>query len=105
MHPVFVYNAIYPVLVGMFLALPRFVSELRKKGQYKYDWIKFTAVGLPVLYIAIFPIVLVISSISGESQLTLLKALYPPPVSLYIMKSLFQGLTAVVFGYILLTSF
>ena len=40
-------------LLGFGIALPGFVSEVRKKGKWRVDWVKLAAVGLPLLLIII----------------------------------------------------
>lgn len=39
----------FPVLVGIFLALPQFVKTARQEGAWKIDWIRLIVLGLPGL--------------------------------------------------------
>jgi len=43
------YNTLYPILIGIFLALPSFVRTFRSYGPWKFDWILFVTVGIPTL--------------------------------------------------------
>lgn len=59
--PIMVAKTTVPIVLGLFLALPKFVSEWRRAGKWKYDWIKLLAIGVPALYIALIPIFAFIS--------------------------------------------
>lgn len=73
--------------------------ELRKKGKWQIDWIKFIAVGIPMLYLAIYPLVHVFSYHTQGGELPLLNTLYRPPLHWYLPNKL----SGVVLGYLLLT--
>ena len=90
---------IFPIVIGLVISLPKFIIEMRKRGKWQIDWIKFIAIGIPVLYLTIFPLVLVFSSQTQGSGLPLLNALYPAPLSFHMPIKL----SGVVFGYILLS--
>ncbi|MDA8222604.1 hypothetical protein [Desulfosporosinus sp.] len=47
--PYYIYSALFPILVGIVLALPRLIQEFRKMGKWSIDWIKLLAVGTPTL--------------------------------------------------------
>ena len=103
------YSALFPFVLGLFLALPTFVSQLRKTGEWRYDWIKFIAVSIPVLYIAILPIVYyLLIPLLSNSQVDLFKIIYPPILVRYIMSgfsgNFAYGLIGVLYGYITLTN-
>lgn len=94
-----IFLTIFPIIIGLIISLPRFVNEMQKKGKWKIDWIKFFAIGIPVLYITIFPLVRVLSYYIGGSNLPLLNALYRSPITIYLpVKN-----SGVVLGYLLLT--
>ena len=97
--PYMIFYAVFPIVIGLIIFLPKFIMELRKTGKWQVDWIKFIAVGIPALYFAIFPVIWLISSQTQGSNLPLLNALYPPPLSRYLPNKL----SGVVFGYILLS--
>ncbi|HZG81893.1 MAG TPA: hypothetical protein VEZ13_14080 [Brevibacillus sp.] len=47
--PYFWYRTLYPILIGIFLAVPSFVRTFRSYGRWKFDWIQFVTVGIPTL--------------------------------------------------------
>jgi hypothetical protein len=49
------YLLVYFTVLGLMLAVPRFVSTLKKGGSWYFDWIKFIAVSIPILYVVITP--------------------------------------------------
>ncbi|MHB8918576.1 MAG: hypothetical protein ACYC4H_11170 [Desulfocucumaceae bacterium] len=51
---VLVYMTFFPVLIGLLLAVPNFISTARKPGIWGFDWIRFISVWLPAFYITIF---------------------------------------------------
>ncbi|OEF97591.1 hypothetical protein [Desulfuribacillus alkaliarsenatis] len=54
--PVMIARTIVPIVLGLFLALPKFICEWRRVGKWKYDWVKLLAIGIPTLYIALMPV-------------------------------------------------
>jgi len=52
---VYAYLAFYFALIGLMLALPRFISTGKKPGIWKFDWIVFLAICVPSLYVSITP--------------------------------------------------
>jgi len=50
------FTCIFPVIIGIFLALPGFINEFKNTGKWKFDWIKFLAIGIPALYASFFPL-------------------------------------------------
>jgi hypothetical protein len=49
--PSYTYMVVFPVVIGILLAVPHLLHELRKRGSWRYDWVKFLAVAIPALYI------------------------------------------------------
>ncbi|KUO66751.1 MAG: hypothetical protein APF84_14670 [Gracilibacter sp. BRH_c7a] len=45
------YSFIYPVIVGLYLALPEFINRLRRVGKLHVNWIKISIIGIPTLLI------------------------------------------------------
>ena len=92
MIPLLIYNAIAPIFVGLLIAIPSFIHEARKKGKWKFDWIKFIAIGIPSLYLALYlPLVYSIPVI------------YPVRFSVMNFNMLI-AMGGIVFGYLTLTS-
>ncbi len=89
----FVLLSLFPVFIGILLALPKFVSTLKKPGSLQFDWIAFLAVGLPALCIAITPLI---------SQTDI--AAFWPLTGLTTYRDLLM-LAGIVFGYVSLTAF
>jgi len=94
-----IFSTLFPIAMGLLIAFPKFITECRKKGSWKLDWIKFIAIGIPILYIAIFPLVFLLSILGGDSNLPLLNGLYRPPLIMYLPNEL----SGVVLGFLLLT--
>lgn len=46
-----------PVLVGVLLAMPQFIYQIKKDGIWRYDWVKFISIGLPMFYVTIMPLI------------------------------------------------
>lgn len=97
--PQMIFSTLFPIAIGLLIAFPKFIIEFRKKGNWKLDWVKFIAIGIPILYFAIFPLVLALSILGGDSNLPLLNGLYRYPLSMYLPNEL----SGVVLGYLLLT--
>ena len=49
--PLYIFMIVFPVVIGLLLAVPHLLHESRKKGRWRYDWVKFLAVAIPALYI------------------------------------------------------
>ena len=94
------FYTVFPIVIGLLISLPSFVMEVRKKGKWQINWIKFIAVGIPVLYVTIFPLV---GFTLGGSFLS--NALYPLPLRMALGLYMPSKLSGVVFGYILLNVF
>ena len=47
--PLYYFNALYPILIGIFLGVPLWVKNLSKKGKWLFDWTLFLPIGLPTL--------------------------------------------------------
>lgn len=50
------FASIFPIFVGLLIALPQFITVLKQKGSWKVDWIMLLSVGIPSLFVAITPI-------------------------------------------------
>lgn len=50
------FNFLFPVFIGMLIALPVFFSKTRKEGAWKFDWIRCVAIGLPALILGVVPL-------------------------------------------------
>lgn len=91
---VWAYLAFYFALIGLMLALPRFMNTIKESGVWKFDWIVFLAVGVPLLYVSITPWIP-------------LEWVHYWPLRDYLGQwgGLFQNLTVTLFTYFFITSF
>lgn len=91
----FVSQIMFPILVGILLVLPQWVTTLKQEGSWKIDWIMLLTVGLPALFFALAPIIWVLHS-------ELLITLYHQIMTLHrgIVK-----VAGILFGFVLITSF
>ncbi|MDO7788807.1 hypothetical protein [Desulforamulus aquiferis] len=96
-YPEFLFMSFFPITIGILLASPHLIAVLKKSGLWSFDWIKFTAIGLPTLYLAILPA----TYFSNLGQ-------YLPSAlgNIMIMYSIFpQELSGIIFGYLLISVF
>ena len=94
--PVLIFATIFPVVIGVILRLPKLIIEIKDKKEWTFNWIKIIAIGIPALYVALFPI---LSSI-GMNFLF-------PRVSLLVGSfgnSTLITTAGIVFGYVLIDS-
>jgi hypothetical protein len=54
--PSLVFSVLFPIFFGLLLGLLRFFELLRKTGEWKINWIKLCVLGLPSLYVSLFPL-------------------------------------------------
>jgi drug/metabolite transporter (DMT)-like permease len=55
MVPLMLFVSFFPILIGMFLRVPGLVKELKQNKRWEIDWVKFFIIGIPTLYIALYP--------------------------------------------------
>lgn len=94
--PVVLFNSIYPFVIGIFLRLPKLIIEIKQQKQWTFDWVKFIAIGIPSLYIAMIPI---LSIYFGMNLLFTKEFLF-----LLLGSATFTSTAGIVFGYVLLDS-
>ena len=92
--PIIIFDTIFPIFIGFFLRLPKLIIEIKEKKQWSFDWIKFAAIGIPTLYIAIIPILVIYFG----SEFIFARRLY------MIGDTSFGSTAGIVFGYVLLDS-
>lgn len=90
------YMALFPVVIGLLIRMPKFLLQIKKRDSLTYDWIKFTAIGLPTLYVVVMTF-LPFSPL-GEGWL-------PIPSFLLFGGATIPTIAGLVFGYIVLASF
>lgn len=91
--PLTIFLSIYPILVGIYLALPKFISKAKEQGSWTIDWIKLICIGSVTLLFALAPIIYFLPLI-GQHALKL--------VSRIIQFNQTGTISGVVFGYLVL---
>ncbi|WP_372459169.1 hypothetical protein [Alkalihalobacillus deserti] len=90
-----IFGTLFPIFIGMLLRIPRLIQEIREEKQWKVNWMKLVAIGLPSLYIIIAQLLFFTSF--GHYL----------PFSLGIFQLMDSNITTIislVFGYVLLDS-
>lgn len=94
MFPYLIYSSLLYALLGILLGLPNFLKENSKLGSWSFQIEKLIFVGIPVLYIAFYPV------INFKTRILTL----PSDISSLIMSTDLYFLSALLFGYILITA-
>ena len=86
-----VFSSIFPIIIGMFLALPNLISKAREQGSWTIDWVKLITIGIVSLFLAMAQI-MCFSPIGH----------YAPKLYLWLSRFNSQAVTisGVVFGYL-----
>ncbi|WP_100012192.1 hypothetical protein [Lentibacillus sediminis] len=95
MLPFVLFTAIFPILIGLLLRLPKLIIEIKQNVPWTFDWVKFVAVGLPALCILSMYILPFIPL--GEGFIRI-------PYIIMIGGPMIQTIAGIVFGYSLLDS-
>lgn len=92
--PVVVFSSLFPIIIGIYLALPNFFSKIKRQGDWKIDWSKHAFLGTVSLLLALTPILYFLSPI-GQCA----------PWLVVWLIDFSQGYTiaGVVFGFLLLS--
>ena len=86
--------SIYPILVGVMLALPRLVKLFGQEGSWKVDWIPLLVVGFPSLLVAITSMIC-LAEFAQTWRITTLIFMYTPNL-IYV--------AGILFGFVLVSS-
>ncbi|MDQ7092008.1 hypothetical protein REC12_00165 [Desulfosporosinus sp. PR] len=46
-YPYYTFMALYPIFIGMILAVPRLIQRIRQEGKWRIDWQMLLPVGIP----------------------------------------------------------
>lgn len=90
--PQVIFAALFPILIGILLRLPKLIKEIQEGKAWSVNWMKLFAVGLPTLYVSLVPV------------LSLTSLFRYIPFVMDIIHLDLSTLTGVVFGYVLLDS-
>ena len=94
-QPVLLFTTTFPIVIGVILRLPKLIMEIKEKKEWTFDWIKVIAIGIPALYVALFPI---LSSTSFGTNFLFGQVL------ILIGNTTLITTAGIVFGYVLLDS-
>ncbi|WP_096156409.1 MULTISPECIES: hypothetical protein [Bacillus] len=56
MYPAIIYTITFPIVMGMLLRLPKWLTESKNNATWKVNWPKLLAVGIPTLFITLVPL-------------------------------------------------
>jgi hypothetical protein len=93
--PLLIFSGVFPIFIGVVLRLPQLLSDIKQNKQWKIDWIKVFVVGLPSLYVSLYP---------------LLFSFGIPLINSYLTEIIFSThfmlitIAGVIFGYVLFDS-
>ena len=94
--PFVVFVSFFSILIGILLRLPKLMKEMKENKQWSFDWIKFLAIGLPMLYLALIPLL----SLNFGIRFLLFTKTF-----LMTGDTTLPSIAGIVFGYVLLDSF
>ena len=100
-RPLWIYIAIFPIIIGLLLRTPKFMLERKESRIGGFDWSKFLAVGVPafiVLVLSILPLLPIENLIFSDE-------VYVQIDLLLFSSTTAQTIAGLVFGYTLLDSF
>lgn len=95
----FISQIVFPMLVGLLLALPQFIRTYRQEGSWKTDWIMLLTVGLPAFFITVAPI-----AFFSLAYYIRLETSVPHFIYLLSANPAFSKVFGVLFGFVLLNS-
>jgi hypothetical protein len=95
------FSALFPIIYGIILALPKLFKEKYKNGCWSIDWIKFLAIGTPTILIDLSLVLVALTPIGHTNYFSTLN----PFIEILILDRMVISLSGIIFGYILITSF
>ncbi|MGV3467415.1 MAG: hypothetical protein ACO1OT_19270 [Heyndrickxia sp.] len=96
MKPFIIFSTIFPIMIGMLLRLPKLFLEIKERKHWTFSWTKVIPIGIPALYIAVLPS-LVLTPLG-------LKFLFAKELIFLDNSSVLTTTAGIVFGYVLLDS-
>ena len=90
--PTVIFAALFPILIGILLRLPKLIKEIKQEKAWSINWMKLLAVGLPTLYVSLVPLL---------SLTSLFKYL---PFAMDLIHLNLSTVAGLVLGYVLLDS-
>ena len=98
---IYLLHALYPIVVGILLAIPYLINELKKPGIVQYDLLRALTLGLPTFILASSMVIYLLSSLP---LLGLISSLLAP---IYTFNEIYNEIiviSGVILGYTLVTS-
>jgi len=95
-YPTALFGIFYPITIGILIGLPRLLNQIKKDGYWKWDWIKFLAVGIPTFLFGIYPHLIYLPILQQRAPVFI-----PVIVSRSDILITFSG---IVFGYFVISS-
>ncbi|MEE6452638.1 hypothetical protein RAH41_18905 [Gottfriedia acidiceleris] len=92
--PMIIYAPLLYIIIGILLGLPTILKENSKSGRWAFKLEKLVFVGVPALYIALYPL------IYAKARILML---LPNYISTVLLSSEIYLVAALIFGYILIT--
>ncbi|GAB6173672.1 hypothetical protein JCM15765_31500 [Paradesulfitobacterium aromaticivorans] len=93
-YPSMIFDAIFPVLMGLLLEGPNFLTKMKIRGSWGIDWLKLVTLGIPTLVITTSHL-LYFSPIGNFVYPILLPWNYNDQAAI---------ISGVIFGYVLINS-
>lgn len=93
--PLFLFNSVYSIIVGMYIAVPKLVNSLKEPGRVQVDWLKILIIGIPTFLISISGVLY--HQVESPVMIALVQWIS-------IKFNMATALIGVVCGYILLSS-
>lgn len=51
--PIVIYDIIFPIMIGLLVRLPKFIMDVKENISFTFDWVKFSVVAIPTLFVLI----------------------------------------------------
>lgn len=93
--PIVLFAAIFPIIIGLLLRLPKLIFELKENKQWSFDWGKFIAIALPCVFIILMSLLPFIPLGIGTIKIPSIIMLNAPTL---------QMIAGIVLGYTILDS-
>lgn len=89
------FSALFPIVIGLLLRLPKLINEMKENKQWTFDWATFSGIGLPALCVLSLYVIIYYLP---ENILQLV------PQQIFLGNPTIQTIAGVVFGFVLLDS-
>lgn len=93
--PIALYATVFPIFIGLLLRVPKMILEKKQNKQWAFDWVKFTAVALPCVYILTISLLPYFSFAADSMHVPLILMIASPTI---------QTIAGIVLGYTFLDS-